>query len=131
MPRGVVARWEVAPADREMDVFSATDVRLIWQQVQTEENGVLNISRLYPASAGRVFVRTTVVAPSETTAALRFGFSDRLVLAVNGEKMYEGTCLWNPPVSDGRVRLDFAALGRNKRDEAVRIRQCRTGRKAG
>ena len=107
LPPDVITRWEVAPAGAE-EMAGAADDRLPWQPARTEENGVLNISRLFPASTGSVLVRTTVDAPAERTATLRFGFSDRLVLAVNGEKVYKGSCLWALPASDGRIRPDFA-----------------------
>ena len=107
LPEGLVTHWEVVPYDGR-DPLS--EHRQDWQQATVEENGILNINRLYPVSTKQVLVRSTLHFHEETDLMLRFGFSDSLRLWVNEEEIYQGTFLWKPPTEDGRIRCDYAQV---------------------
>ncbi|MEW9699255.1 hypothetical protein [Paenibacillus sp. SI8] len=82
-----------------------------WAKVCVEENGTLNINRIYPAEQGiAVQVKSVFDFPEEKEALLAFGFSDGLRLWVNEEEVFAGNWNWNPPVSDGRIRTSFASV---------------------
>ncbi|GAA3412085.1 hypothetical protein ACFFNY_10535 [Paenibacillus hodogayensis] len=74
-----------------------------------EENGTLNLNRLFPCASGMaVQASCKFTIPEEKETVLTFGFSDCLRLWVNGEAVYQGDWTWTPPGSDGRIRPDFA-----------------------
>lgn len=82
-----------------------------WSKAQVEENGTLNINRLYPAESGvSVLVESTFTILEETETELSFGFSDQVRLWVNDVEVYQGAWRWAPPGIDGRIRSDYASL---------------------
>lgn len=82
-----------------------------WIQATVEENGTLNLNRLYSSGSGRaILAECELLVSRETESLLTFGFSDRLRLWVNGEEIYQGDWRWAPPGSDGRIRPDFAGI---------------------
>lgn len=103
LPEGLITDWELVPDDGQLPY---ADRPLKWQKATVEENGVLNVNRLYPMSTKKVFVRTHLFYEEEQVIRLQFGFSDHLRLWVHDQEIYEGTFLWNPPTEDGRIRID-------------------------
>lgn len=82
-----------------------------WINVQVEENGTLNLNRLFPSGRGLcVQAKTEFVVDEEIESLLSFGFSDRVCLRVNEIEVYKGVWKWDPPSSDGRIRANFASL---------------------
>ncbi|WP_438804168.1 hypothetical protein [Paenibacillus oleatilyticus] len=76
-----------------------------------EENGVLNLNRLYKAEQGLcVEACAEIFVAEDTESLLTVGFSDRLRLWVNEEEVYQGSWKWNPPANDGRIRPDHAHI---------------------
>ncbi|WP_409344641.1 hypothetical protein [Paenibacillus sp. MBLB4367] len=76
-----------------------------------EENGTLNINRMYSAEQGATVQAFSAFSISEEKETLvTFGFSDQLRLWVNEEEVYEGKWGWSPPAGDGRIRPDFAGV---------------------
>lgn len=76
-----------------------------------EENGTLNLNRLYTAKYGMsVLAMSDFSLEDGTQSELSFGFSDHLRLWINGEEVYHGSWKWNPPASDGRIRPDLVRL---------------------
>ncbi|MNW33170.1 hypothetical protein D3C74_101280 [compost metagenome] len=75
---------------------------------KVEENGTLNLHRLFPFGQGEtVKVIGEYLADKPGTGIIGFGFSDHLKLWINEELLYEGESKWAPPESDGRIRADF------------------------
>lgn len=84
---------------------------LSWSQASTEENGTLNINRLYASAKDKsVQVKSTVTVSEETKSLLSFGYSDALRLWINEEEVHQGIWMWNPPDHDGRIRPDHITL---------------------
>jgi hypothetical protein len=80
-------------------------------RVAVEENGTLNLNRLYESKAGTtVQAECRFMLPGERETVLSFGYSDHIRLWVNEEEVYEGAWKWGPPESDGRIRPDHAAV---------------------
>ncbi|RKN71908.1 hypothetical protein [Paenibacillus ginsengarvi] len=78
-------------------------------RASVEENGTLNLNRLFASAQGMaVEASCTFAIAEERVTVLTCGFSDRLRLWVNGEEIYGGEWKWAPPGSDGRIRSDFA-----------------------
>lgn len=82
-----------------------------WTKAIVEENGTLNINRIYTAERGiSVQVKTMFNIPEAKETLVTFGFSDHLRLWVNEEEVYQGDWRWNPPASDGRIRSNVASV---------------------
>ncbi len=104
---GFVTEWIVSKPYCDNTQLIETD----WTKVDVEENGTLNLNRLYPSAKDiSVQARSTVYISEETESVLNFGFSDQLRLWINEEEVYQGIWKWNPPESDGRIRYDFVAV---------------------
>jgi len=85
----------------------------IWLKTSVEENGTLNLNRLYKSEAGAVVqVKCSFYLHEEKETLLCFGFSDRLRLWVNDQEVYDGEWKWCAPgnESDGRIRCDQSSV---------------------
>lgn len=82
-----------------------------WTKAVVEENGTLNVNRLFTAETG-IFVqaKTAFLVSEAKETEISFGFSDHLRLWVNDEEVYQGEWRWDPPARDGRIRSDFARV---------------------
>ncbi|GFN33003.1 hypothetical protein [Paenibacillus xylaniclasticus] len=95
-----VTEWMVAPLDSDK-----------WTKAVVEENGTLNLNRIYSTEKVQTVIATSVFKLSaEQETVLTFGFSDYIQLWVNDELLYEGDWKWNPPADDGRIRPDHASV---------------------
>jgi hypothetical protein len=83
-----------------------------WTKAIVEENGTLNLNRIYSATEKDSAVQAKFVfsLPEETESLLSIGFSDQIRLWINEEEVYQGKSLWDPPGSDGRIRFDPIAI---------------------
>ncbi|KIL39968.1 hypothetical protein SD70_16390 [Gordoniibacillus kamchatkensis] len=84
-----------------------------WTRARVEENGTLNLNRLYASEEGAVVQAQCSFYLSEAKESdLSFGFSDRLRLWVNDAAVYEGEWKWHSPgkATDGRIRSDHASV---------------------
>lgn len=104
----IVQEWKVS--DVYQDQLKSGDAQT-WQKAMVEENGVLNLNRLYKAKPGsKVQVQAEVNIAEPMVSMLSFGFSDHLRIWINDELVYEGGWNWNPPSSDGRIRDHFVEI---------------------
>lgn len=82
-----------------------------WIKASVEENGTLNLNRIYRAEQGiSVQVQSMISVPEEKESVLTFGYSDSLRLWINEEEIYQGSWRWNPPLNDGRIRSNYASV---------------------
>ncbi|MDF2659450.1 MAG: hypothetical protein K0Q94_2241 [Paenibacillus sp.] len=102
-----ITEWSVSepylpPADGDGTYEGA------WTTHRVEENGCLNLNRLYAAGekGTAVQAKCSFTLPEAAESVLSFGFSDGVRLWVNDALVYEGVSLWDPPGSDGRIRAD-------------------------
>lgn len=99
---GYLADWQVAgpvtidaAADTAGDPTPPADVT--WVSVRAEESGLVNLNRRFaiqPNTRRTVFARTVVAAPRAGRARLDLGFSDDVVVWLNGEPLYRGANGW-------------------------------------
>ena len=80
LPRGAVTSWE---AD---GVGTLT----------CEPGGYLNLNRYLPVETSQVTLRKHFTTQQAGGLALAFGFSDELVLTLDGKQVYSGDHLWKP-----------------------------------
>ncbi len=108
---GVVRAWEVSDAfpEEELGPLPALDPGLVarrqWTEVVGEPSGLVDLSRVNGVrdSKNTVLARAVVRSAVAQTKLLRFGFSDRAVVYVNGRALYRG--------DDGYRSRDYRFLG--------------------
>jgi hypothetical protein len=104
-----VTHWQVSepfmPNEQE-------EYRGGWKEAAVEENGCLNVNRLYSAGnkGSAVLAKCTFALEEATDSVISFGFSDRLRMWVNDREVYQGLTKWDPPHSDGRIRPDHEQI---------------------
>ena len=95
---GTVMSWQVSapfPAARlepaaELDCAAFADLR--WQRLDAERTGIANLARLHgvDGEADTVFARTVIRADAPGLKRIRFGYSDRVRVYLNGRPLYDG-----------------------------------------
>jgi hypothetical protein len=107
---GLLSDWELSPAFDAADVDAGTYPTSItqWEKVYAEDPGFVLINRYRTSPAmfpmptrqemqkGRVkgakvvFARTTISSPKETEKILKIGYSDDIVVYLNGKPIFSG-----------------------------------------
>jgi hypothetical protein len=109
LPAGLVRAWAVSPATAEGDAYARASANrsdeIAWTSLPVETNGIANIARLAEATeaAPTVLTRLTVRADRARSAPMRFGFSDRVQIYLNGTLLYAG--------DDSQGSRDYRFLG--------------------
>jgi hypothetical protein len=96
---GLVTSWEVAgPVPAVSRAVDSVPADLKWIAVTSEESGLVNLNRLFPAEPqqGRftAFLRTTLTTPAARRLPAGIGYSDDVTVFVNGEPVYSGVNGW-------------------------------------
>jgi hypothetical protein len=88
-PVGTIREWHVSDPVAEGAALSTASG---WQRLDAEPGGLLNLARLHPVRRGRdtVFARATIPSATAMERPLRFGFSDRAVVYLNGRRLFAG-----------------------------------------
>lgn len=109
IPDGLIDKWMVSAPFDESAVIGKTLLSGVddqpWHTLVVETNGIANLSRLHSRQDGAdtVFVRKTLTVDHDQIRELRFGFSDRVRLYLNGTLIYAG--------DDGFQTRDYRFLG--------------------
>lgn len=102
VPAGLVRRWRVSTPFAESDLDPLADLdptwtgTLEWDSLEAGTRGVANLARLRTrsATANTVFAATTLHADEPRRVRVRFGFSDRVRVYLNGAPIYHGADVW-------------------------------------
>ncbi|MCL4544525.1 MAG: DUF1080 domain-containing protein [Chloroflexi bacterium] len=106
-----ITQWLVSSPEVLASVTTPPQPDATWQRVHVEKNGTMNLNRLFsPEGRAVVYAYAAVHATDTTKATISLGFSDRLRLWLNGRQIYGGEHCWDPPRSDGRIRLNQARV---------------------
>jgi len=97
-PAGIVTRWRVSTTFSEKRLDSLDDLvranwrDLTWDPLKPGTRGIVNLAMLRKLDGDRntVFAATTLHADEAKRALLRFGFSDRVRVYLNGRPLYRG-----------------------------------------
>lgn len=106
---GLVRTWRVSPPMAPHAAFAAASANRLggvtWRSLPAETNGVANLARVAERTdeANTVLARLTVRADRSRLAPMRFGFSDRVRVYLNGAPLYEG--------ADLQASRDYRFLG--------------------
>src|SRR4051794_1902252 len=101
-----LAHWEGSEPLGEAEIPDLLDTKnLRFTQAEAEPSGLVNLSRVHAIEEGRntVYARTTISSQTARRAPLDIGFSDRIVVFLNGERIYRG--------SDAYRSRDYRFLG--------------------
>lgn len=110
-PAGVIAQWRVSSAFAEKrldslgDLDPATWRDLTWDPLAAGVGGIANLATLRRKETehNTVFAATTLHAAEPRRVLLRFGFSDRVRVYLNGRPIYRG--------NDRFLSRDYRFLG--------------------
>ncbi|AHG93354.1 hypothetical protein J421_5819 (plasmid) [Gemmatirosa kalamazoonensis] len=99
-PATIVRSWRVSPPFAESSLAGVTELAAApgavpgsgWCALDVEERGIANLARLAGVDSGRntVVAAVTLDADHAMTARVRFGFSDRVRVFLNGRLLYAG-----------------------------------------
>ena len=90
---GSLTEWEVTDAGPTTgDIDINTLDRAGWKPARAEENGLVNLNRIFTATRGRrtAVARTSIDSPEQATARLELGYSDDVTVFLNGQAVYRG-----------------------------------------
>ena len=102
LPEGVITRWQVSTPFAETEVADTLRLSrnagddLQWNALGVETNGIANLAKLEgrDGDINTVFVRLRINADRQGMKELRFGYSDRVRIYLNGKRVYAGNAGW-------------------------------------
>ena len=96
-PAGIVRTWRVSTPFAESLMTGAADVAAVpapatWNTLGIEERGIANLARLAGNANGlnTVVAAVTITSDRARPVPVRFGFSDRVRVYLNGRMLYAG-----------------------------------------
>ena len=95
-PVTAIHSWRVSAPFAESSLIGITAPASVagsaWSNLDVEERGIANLARLsaYDSSHNTVVAAVTLDARRATTVRMRFGFSDRVRVFLNGKLLYAG-----------------------------------------
>ncbi len=103
LPDGLITRWTVSSVfpesmvDEALTLPKKTTDGLAWTPLEVETNGIANISKITEQlenNDSTVFIRANIDAKKKIMKELRFGYSDRVRIYLNGKRVYAGDAGW-------------------------------------
>lgn len=96
-PATVVRSWRVSAPFPESTLVSLTELKAVpgegaWTALGVEERGIANLARLAGNGDGRntVVAAVTLTSDRDRVVRVRFGYSDRVRVFLNGKLLYAG-----------------------------------------
>lgn len=96
-PATIVRSWRVSTTFAESLLTGVADLAALpgpakWSTLDIEERGIANLARLAGNGSGRntVVAAVTITSDRARTVPVRFGFSDRVRVYLNGRMLYAG-----------------------------------------
>lgn len=98
-PTGALMTWRISNSVAESTIEGSSDLQnpvlnsMSWTSVSAESTGILNLARYAVPTRDQstVYARTTLTAESASVRILRFGYSDRASVYLNGKLLYRGS----------------------------------------
>jgi hypothetical protein len=109
LPAGLVRTWQVSAAMPLETAYRFAEERrqnrVNWRPLAVETNGFANLARVavHSPETTAALARVSIESDSTRTAEMRFGFSDRVRIYVNGALLYAG--------DDSQNSRDYRFLG--------------------
>lgn len=96
-PSGTISSWQISNPFKESEIsdkfnYSHIAGDLSWQKLNSETNGITNISRLHAIleKKNTAFAKVKIISDSEQIKKLNFGFSSRVMVFLNGQLLFSG-----------------------------------------
>lgn len=108
-PAGLVRTWQVSPAMAEADALAVASAGrlngIAWTTLPVETNGIANLARVavFSPETTSTLARITVRSDRARSVPMRFGFSDRVRIYLNGTLLFAG--------DDSQNSRDYRFLG--------------------
>jgi len=96
---GTIKNWKISQpiGILDVDINKTPDQQelkdLKWQIIEADENGLVNIANFYgriSRASDVVYAKTNIKAEKDTLMELKFGYSDAIMIFLNGHQMYFG-----------------------------------------
>jgi hypothetical protein len=119
LPDGIVRVWSVSPAMSEAAAYDfvrdGDRTSLRWSALETETNGIANLGRVATWTPETPTALTRILLQSDRarTVRMRYGFSDRVRLYLNGTALVDG--------DDTYATRDYRFLGTVGLHDAVHL----------
>ncbi len=101
LPGGVINEWSISAPVSEAAVSALTlddqiTEDLTWHNLEAETNGIANIAKLSRPTreANTVFARLNITSDQAQMKEMKFGYSDRVRIYLNGKRVYAGNAGW-------------------------------------
>lgn len=101
MPNGLIQKWQVSSNVNKEELSSTLLPEkvlsgLSWKTLVMETNGIVNLSKLAKKEKVKntVLVKVTIHSDVPRVSELKFGYSDKVRLFVNGKLAYSGEATW-------------------------------------
>ena len=95
--KNIVTTWEISSPLNEAEVSHTIGKlnNVSWKKAKTEENQAVNIASIQNIQEGRtVYAKLVLNSNTKQILPFEFGYSDRVVVFVNGEAIYSGNNRW-------------------------------------
>ena len=102
-PDGIISNWLVSSVIAETEISDKLTLPasiledLVWKSLHVESNGIANLARLnarLPEGGSTAFVKATITSDSHQMRELKFGYSDRVQIFLNGKLVFGGNAGW-------------------------------------
>jgi hypothetical protein len=109
LPAGLVRTWRVSGPMVEADAFAVASANRLdalgWTALPVESNGIANLARVatWSEASPTVLARLSLHADRARVTQMRFGFSDRVQIYLNGTLLFVG--------DDSQNSRDYRFLG--------------------
>lgn len=109
LPEGLVRMWQVSSAMADADAYAAASANRLntieWTALPVETNGIANLARVavFSTETSATLARLSVRSDRARSVEMRFGFSDRVRVYLNGALLYAG--------DDSQGSRDYRFLG--------------------
>lgn len=102
LPDGLISQFQVSVPFLEANIDNVFDLSELdsppneWQILDVEDNGVANLARTTPIADKKntVLVRIKINSDKDIHRLLKFGYSDRIRLFVDGKLVFAGNAKW-------------------------------------
>jgi hypothetical protein len=115
-----IRKWQLsspitAAKGIDFDEKYAPNAETKWEEIWSERNGLVNLTRKFGKTEGRriVWLKTTIHSNQAQNKALRFGFSDEVWVMINNAPLYLDKNLYNTPMAkqpDGRCSIENSTI---------------------
>jgi hypothetical protein len=110
-----VSKPDLLPDGRELNVTMLPKADVLWENIQAENRGLVNLSRKFEKNTTRkyVWLRAKIKSEFDQTQTLKMGFSDEIWVFVNEKPVYMDKNLYQLGMlksPNGRISIDNCAF---------------------